>query len=575
MGKIYNPTIKDVIKKARRNNRTVNTNMILKAYAYADDKHKNQYRKSGEPYIIHPLYVAYILADLGLDTDTICAALLHDVVEDTDSTYEDIEKEFSKGIAEIVEGVTKLGKLFDTVEEKQAENYKKMFVAMEKDIRVILLKIADRLHNAMTLEHLKRDRQIYIAEETLEVYAQIANKLGLYDIKCRLEEECFKILYPDEYKNLLEQVEKKKEEKLENLQKTKKRLEIELKRQRIPTIISIETKHLYNLYKKMQSKNLTLDEIKDLFAIKILVKNKQTCYIVMGIINKLYKLLPGTFKDYIAVPRMNMYQAIHGTLLGEKGVIFEAQICSYDMNKISKYGITAYFSYMKNTNKQEGNESVFKEKLSGIQNSLELEKQINDPKQFLNTLKTELFEDEVYVFTPKGEIRVLPKGATAIDFAYSISEEIGNHLIGCKINSVNMPVITTLKSGNIVEIITSQRELMPNENWLEYIKTAKAKNELIKHLDKMEQQKKNRIVTLEIEIEDRNGLALDITKCIQETNTNVLALKSEMKENKQGFLIIVMEIETKEKLEKIKKSILEVKNVKSIRELENKEFEKF
>ena len=568
MEKGLNATIRDVVKEARRNNKTINTNMVLKAYAYADNKHKNQYRKSGEPYIIHPVNVAYILANLGLDTATICAALLHDVVEDTETTYEDIENEFSKEIAEIVEGVTKLSKLFETVEEKQAENYKKMFVAMEKDIRLILLKLADRLHNVMTLEHLKRDRQIAIAKETVDVYAPIANKLGLYDMKCKLEDGCFKILYPEEYEGLVKEVEKRKNEKIELLERTKRRLEIEFRKQRIPAIVSIETKHLYNLYKKMQQKNITIDEVKDLFAIKIIVKNKPACYIVIGIVNTLYNLIPETFKDYIAVPRMNMYQAIHGILLGEKGVVFEAQVCSYDMNKISKYGITAYFSYMKNSNKQNYDESIFKEKIAGIQNSLELEKQVNDPKEFLNTLKTELFEDEVYIFTPKGDIKVLPKGATAIDFAYSLKEEIGNHIIGCKINSINMPVITQLNSGNIVEIITSEQERMPNENCLEYIKTAKSKSEYMKHISKMEENQTKREVTLEIEIENRRGLMLDITQCIKETETNVLALKSDMLENGKGFLIIVMEIDNKEKLQLIKDSILKIESVYKITEIE-------
>lgn len=564
---ILNATIRDVIKMAKRKNRTINTNMIMKSYLYASEKHKEQFRKSGEPYIIHPVCVAYILADLGLDTATICAAFLHDVVEDTDTTYEDIQREFSDEIAQIVEGVTKLGILFKTVEEKQAANFKKMFVAMERDIRVILLKIADRYHNVMTLEHLKRDRQIAIAEETLEVYAPMANKLGLYEIKCKIEECCFRILYPLEYKNLIEQVQEKLVEKQMFLQKTKHRLEVEFKRQRIPAIVSIEVKHIYNLYKKMQQKNLTLDEVKDLFAIKILVKNKQTCYIIMGIVNTLYKLVPSTFKDYIAVPRMNMYQALHAILLGENGVVFEAQICSYDMNKISKYGITAYFSYMKNSRKENGNESIYKERLAGIQNTLELEKQVNDPKEFLNTLKTELFEDEVYVYTPKGLIKVLPKGSTAIDFAYSVHEEIGNSMIGCKINSINMPVITPLKSGNIVEIITSDEEIMPNENWLEHIKTAKAKNEFIKHINRMEAKQTKREVTLQIDFNDRNGIALDITQCIMQNNINVLSFKSDLLDNEKGYFTIVLEIESKKKLDLIKEAILQIENVIDVQEI--------
>ncbi len=463
-------TIEDVLYQAKRKNRNIDTYKIKKAYSYAENKHKNQYRKSGEPYIIHPLHVAYTLAKLGLDTQTICAALLHDVVEDTDACYGDIEKKFGTEIAQIVEGVTKITELFKSVEEKQAENYNKMFGAMEKDIRIIILKLADRLHNINTLEHLKRDRQIAISKETIELYAPIAYKLGMYELKTQLEDGAFKYLYPDDYKNIIIELEEKKKQKQELLEKTKEKIKQELKRQRITAIVKIETKHLYNIYKKINEKKIGMDEIKDLFAIKIITKQKQECYMILGIINTLYNLIPGTFKDYIATPRNNMYEAIHEIVLGEKGVELEVQICSYTMNKIAKYGIINYLPYIK---KEEMN---FKKNLSGIHYSLELKKILEDPKEFLATLKSELLEDEIYIFTPKGDIKVLPKGATAIDFAYSIHDEVGNHMIGCKINSIDMPLVTKLKNGNIVEIITSELKTVPEEEWIEVIKTAKAKS---------------------------------------------------------------------------------------------------
>lgn len=546
-------TIEDVLYQAKRKNRNIDIYKIKKAYLYAENKHKNQYRKSGEPYIIHPLHVAYTLAKLGLDTQTICAALLHDVVEDTDACYGDIEKNFGTEIAQIVEGVTKITELFKSVEEKQAENYNKMFGAMEKDIRIIILKLADRLHNINTLEHLKRDRQIAISKETIELYAPIAYKLGMYELKTQLEDGAFKYLYPDDYKNIIIELEEKKKQKQELLDKTKEKIKQELKRQRITAIVKIETKHLYNIYKKMNEKKIGMDEIKDLFAIKIITKQKQECYMILGIINTLYNLIPGTFKDYIATPRNNMYEAIHEIILGEKGVELEVQICSYTMNKIAKYGIINYLPYIK---KEEMN---FKKNLSGIHYSLELKKILEDPKEFLTTLKSELLEDEIYIFTPKGDIKVLPKGATAIDFAYSIHDEVGNHMIGCKINSIDMPLVTKLQNGNIVEIITSELKTVPEEEWIEVIKTAKAKNQILKLLQtKKEEEKKS--IKIEILAFDRKNLALEITNVFMKNGINIKELKTEVTNNK-AKINIVAEIRRMEQVDKLSEELMEIPNM--------------
>lgn len=543
-------TIEDVLYQAKRKNRNIDIYKIKKAYLYAENKHKNQYRKSGEPYIIHPLNVAYTLAKLGLDTQTICAALLHDVVEDTDACYGDIEKEFGTEIAQIVEGVTKITELFKSVEEKQAENYNKMFGAMEKDIRIIILKLADRLHNINTLEHLKRDRQIAISKETIELYAPIAYKLGMYELKTQLEDGAFKYLYPDDYKNIIIELEEKKKQKQELLEKTKEKIKQELKRQRITAIVKIETKHLYNIYKKINEKKIGMDEIKDLFAIKIITKQKQECYMILGIINTLYNLIPGTFKDYIATPRNNMYEAIHEIILGEKGVELEVQICSYTMNKIAKYGIINYLPYIK---KEEMN---FKKNLSGIHYSLELKKILEDPKEFLATLKSELLEDEIYIFTPKGDIKVLPKGATAIDFAYSIHDEVGNHMIGCKINSIDMPLVTKLQNGNIVEIITSELKTVPEEEWIEVIKTAKAKNQILKLLQtKKEEEKKS--IKIEILAFDRKNLALEITNVFMKNGINIKELQTEVINNK-AKINIVAEIKRMEQVDKLLEELMEI-----------------
>lgn len=546
-------TIEDVLYQAKRKNRNIDIYKIKKAYLYAENKHKNQYRKSGEPYIIHPLHVAYTLAKLGVDTQTICAALLHDVVEDTDACYGDIEKNFGTEIAQIVEGVTKITELFKSVEEKQAENYNKMFGAMEKDIRIIILKLADRLHNINTLEHLKRDRQIAISKETIELYAPIAYKLGMYELKTQLEDGAFKYLYPDDYKNIIIELEEKKKQKQELLDKTKEKIKQELKRQRITAIVKIETKHLYNIYKKMNEKKIGMDEIKDLFAIKIITKQKQECYMILGIINTLYNLIPGTFKDYIAIPRNNMYEAIHEIILGEKGVELEVQICSYTMNKIAKYGIINYLPYIK---KEEMN---FKKNLSGIHYSLELKKILEDPKEFLATLKSELLEDEIYIFTPKGDIKVLPKGATAIDFAYSIHDEVGNHMVGCKINSIDMPLVTKLQNGNIVEIITSELKTVPEEEWIEVIKTAKAKNQILKLLQtKKEEEKKS--IKIEILAFDRKNLALEITNVFMKNGINIKELQTEVTNNK-AKINIVAEIRRMEQVDKLSEELMEIPNM--------------
>ena len=546
-------TIEDVLYQAKRKNRNIDIYKIKKAYLYAENKHKNQYRKSGEPYIIHPLHVAYTLAKLGLDTQTICAALLHDVVEDTDACYGDIEKNFGTEIAQIVEGVTKITELFKSVEEKQAENYNKMFGAMEKDIRIIILKLADRLHNINTLEHLKRDRQIAISKETIELYAPIAYKLGMYELKTQLEDGAFKYLYPEDYKNIVIELEEKKKQKQELLDKTKEKIKQELKRQRITAIVKIETKHLYNIYKKINEKKIGMDEIKDLFAIKIITKQKQECYMILGIINTLYNLIPGTFKDYIATPRNNMYEAIHEIILGEKGVELEVQICSYTMNKIAKYGIINYLPYIK---KEEMN---FKKNLSGIHYSLELKKILEDPKEFLTTLKSELLEDEIYIFTPKGDIKVLPKGATAIDFAYSIHDEVGNHMVGCKINSIDMPLVTKLQNGNIVEIITSELKTVPEEEWIEVIKTAKAKNQILKLLQtKKEEEKKS--IKIEILAFDRKNLALEITNVFMKNGINIKELQTEVTNNK-AKINIVAEIRRMEQVDKLSEELMEIPNM--------------
>ena len=483
--------IEDIISTVKKQKGRRDIKIIQKAYEYAKEKHGDQLRKSGEPYIIHPLQVAYTLATLGMDDNTICAALLHDVLEDTDATYTDLEKEFNSEVAYMVDGVTKLGKLkYASVEEQQVENYRKMFLAMGKDIRVILIKLADRLHNMRTLKYLSRDRQIAIAKETMELYAPLANRLGVYSLKWELEDLSFKYLYPEDFREIVEGIDKKREERLKFIELIMDQIKAELKKQKIDAEVTGRAKHLYSIYRKMKRDNSTLDQIYDLFALRIIVNSVKDCYAALGIVHDLYNPMPGRFKDYIAVPKPNMYQSLHTTLIGPKGTPFEVQIRTWDMHRIAEYGIAAHWAYKESSffSGKKANVKVEEDKLAWVRETLEWQSEMQDPEEFMQTLKKELFEDEVYVFTPKGAIKVLPKGATPIDFAYQIHEQIGHHMVGCKINSKMMPIITPLKSGDIVEILTSDQSKGPSRDWIKFVKSSGARNRILSWFKKNQRE---------------------------------------------------------------------------------------
>ena len=473
-------TIEDVIENQKKNYPKSNEALIRRAYDYANKAHGSQLRKSGEPYMIHPVNVAYILSELELDDETICAALLHDVIEDTSITYDNIKEEFNETIADMVAGVTKLGTLrYTDAEEIQVENYRKMFLAMGKDIRVILIKLADRLHNMRTLKYLSRDRQIANARETQDLYAPLANRLGIYSLKWELEDLSFKYLNPEEYHEIVQGLDRKREERLKFLEKIQQDLSEEIEDKGIKAEVTGRAKHLYSIYRKMQRDNKTLDQIYDLFALRILVDSVKDCYAVLGIVHEMYTPMPGRFKDYIAVPKKNMYQSIHTTLLGPKGTPFEVQIRTWDMHRTAEFGIAAHWAYKEASNKGTKQTVVVSEdKLAWLRETLEWQKNTENPDEFLNTLKTELFEDEVYIFTPKGQIKVLPKGAIPVDFAYSIHEQIGHKMVGCKINSKMMPIITPLRNGDIVEILTSEQSKGPSRDWLKFVKSSSAKTRI-------------------------------------------------------------------------------------------------
>ena len=477
MSELIDRTIEDVIKQAKMHNRKSDSKLIMRAYKYALENHGDQKRKSGEPYIIHPIQVAYTLAELGLDDATICAALMHDLAEDTAVTLNDISSEFSPEIAEMVNGVTKLAKIkYVTAEEQQVENYRKMFLAMGKDIRVILIKLADRLHNIRTLKFLKRDRQIAIAQETIDLYAPLANRLGVFSMKWELEDQAFKYLYPEEYREIVEGIAKKREERLKFIDQIVDEIKINLKKEKIVCEITGRAKHLYSIYRKMKRDNKTLDQIYDLFALRILVNSVKDCYAALGVVHELYTPMPGRFKDYIAVPKPNMYQSLHTTLLGPNGTPFEVQIRTYNMHRIAEFGIAAHWAYKEQSflHGKKENVTVKEDKLAWLRESLEWQKDMQNPDEFMSTLKTELVEDSVYVFTPKGQIKTLPKGSTPIDFAYSIHADIGNKMVGAKINSK----MTPLHNGDIVDIMTNDNSKGPSRDWLKFVKSSSAKTKI-------------------------------------------------------------------------------------------------
>lgn len=473
-------TVDDLINKQKENYPNANIDLIKKAFEYAKANHGDQLRKSGEPYIVHPLNVAYTLSCLELDDETVCAALLHDVVEDTPVTHEDLIRDFGETIAEMVAGVTKLSQFtYNTQEEQQVEDYKRMFLAMGKDIRVVLIKLADRLHNMRTLKYLSRDRQIANAQETQNLYAPLANRLGIYSLKWELEDLSFKYLNPEEYHDIIDGLDKKREERLKFLDEIQSDIQKELEKQNIKAEVTGRAKHIYSIYRKMQRDHKTLDQIYDLFALRILVDDIKDCYAALGVVHEMYSPMPGRFKDYIAVPKKNMYQSIHTTLLSNTGTPFEVQIRTWDMHRTAEFGIAAHWAYKEASNKgTKENVVVTDDKLAWLRETLEWQKNTENPNEFLNTLKTELFEDEVYIFTPRGDIKVLPKGATPIDFAYSIHEQVGHRMIGCKINSKMMPIITPLRNGDIVEIMTSEQPKGPSRDWLKFVKSSSAKTRI-------------------------------------------------------------------------------------------------
>ena len=467
----------EFLEKILSINSKYDTDLIGKAFDTAQRLHDGQLRKSGEPYFIHPINVAYILAEMGMDDATIVGGLLHDVVEDTDYTREQLVEDFNEEIALLVDGVTKLGTIkFESKEEIQAENFRKMFLAMSKDIRVLIIKLADRLHNMRTMGFMKPEKIVEKCNETLDIYAPLASRLGIFKVKFELEDLALKYLHPEEFQDLKQKVNKRKEEREATINNVIGDIKDALDDMNLHYDIYGRAKHYYSIYKKMKLQNKQIDEIFDLIAVRIIVDNVKDCYAVLGIVHTMWKPIPGRFKDYIAMPKPNMYQSLHTTVIGDNGEPFEIQIRTYEMHQVAEYGIAAHWKYKEgDTSGKSSNDDI---KLAWLRQSLEWQQDINDPKDFLETMKMDLFASQVFVFTPRGDVIELPAGSTPLDFAFKIHSAIGCKCVGAKVNGKMVTIDYTLQNGDIVEIVTSANSAGPSVDWLKIAKSSNARNKI-------------------------------------------------------------------------------------------------
>lgn len=470
-------TIDDLLDGVRQTQPEADLALIKSAYDLAHAAHAGQKRASGEEYIIHPLHVAAILVDMHLDEATISAALLHDVVEDTTYTIEEMQEHFGDEVAMLIDGVTKLGRIeYKSKEEQQLENYRKLFLAMAKDIRVILIKLADRLHNMRTLKYMREDKQKRIATETLEIYAPLANRLGISSIKCELEDLCLRYLEPDSYYDLVENVKQKRQERQAFIDDAMEQLRERLVNAGVKAEIRGRAKHFYSIYKKMKRDNKDISEIYDLSAVRVLVDSVRDCYGVLGIIHEMWKPMPGRFKDYIAMPKSNGYQSLHTTVM-TRGYPLEIQIRTFAMHQVSEYGFAAHWKY-KEAGKSIGAAGEYDKKFSWLRQMVNLQQELSDPREYVEALKVDVFSDEVFVFTPRGDVIDLPRGSIPLDFAYRIHTEVGNHCVGAKVNGRLVPLEYKLKNGDIVSIITNQANNGPSRDWLNIVASSETRNKI-------------------------------------------------------------------------------------------------
>jgi len=478
--------------------------VVRKAYEFSARAHEGQVRRSGEPYVKHPVAVAGVLTSLKTDVTAVVAGLLHDTLEDTVATADELQREFGNEVVHLVDGVTKIGKItFRSSEEKQAENFRKMVLSMADDIRVVIIKLADRLHNMRTLEHLSEKRRQEIAQETMEIYAPLANRIGIGWVKNELEDLCLKHLKPDAYETLRVCVAKRDEDRRQYIQEVQALVEVALKENGLIGAVYGRPKHLYGIYQKMKKQSISFDEVYDLTALRIITDSKMNCYALLGVIHSLWRPLPGRFKDYIAIPKSNLYQSLHTTVVGPKGEHVEFQIRTEEMHRVAEYGIAAHWKYKEQGKVHDKDSKAF----GWLRQFIEWQKDLPDNRQFMDSVKLELFHDVVYVFTPKGTVKELPKGATPIDFAYAIHTEIGDHCVGAKVNGKIVPLKHEVTSGDTIEILTSPNQT-PHKDWLKFVRTSRAKTK-IKHWIKAEEQKRSLEIgwrLLETEVR-RHGMA--------------------------------------------------------------------
>ena len=475
--------LNDIVDRVQATRPAANIELIHKAYVFTGKVHHGQLRESGEPYLIHPLNVSYILADWNMDEETVVTGLLHDTVEDTVATIEEIRELFGDSVAHLVDGVTKISRVvISDAADQKAESLRKMILAMGKDIRVILVKLADRIHNVRTLGHLPPDRQVAIARETQEIYAPIASRLGMSRVMMELEDRCFEVLHPDDFRELSRAADERKRGREEHIRKVIALLEEKLGEAKVDAVVSGRSKHITGVFHKMARQGIDFDHVYDLIGFRIIARTVRECYEALGIVHSLWRPVPGRFKDYIAMPKANLYQSLHTTVFGPNAEMMEIQIRTEEMHALAEYGVAAHWRYKEGKQITDKGDQMF----VWLRQILELQKEMKDPREFLNTVKVELFPEEVYVFTPRGDVKELPRGATPIDFAYAIHTEVGNRCVGAKVNGRMVPLKVPLKNGDVVEIITNPSH-KPSRDWLKIAKTSRALNK-IRALIRQEQQ---------------------------------------------------------------------------------------